>query len=184
VTLNPDLKTNEMEYVFTTTLLLAYLVSNIVALLILWSSWKIPLVGRMLYVVLFGWACWVNATASLKNPKLYLYYATTSWLPFYRSFIEGFFSRHIPELVMTIAICQGFIALALLIRGVLFRLGTIGAMVFLVSIAPFGIGSAFPCTLLLAAGLWMLLRKGEDRYNVWQVRPRNWQQKAVAGGRI
>jgi hypothetical protein len=52
-------------------------------------------------------------------------------------------------------------------KGMVFRIGAVGAMVFLISIAPLGVGSAFPCTLVMALGLFFLLRRKHIPY-LWQ----------------
>jgi len=58
-----------------------------------------------------------------------------------------------------IAICQGFIALAMLLKDGPFKLGCIGAMLFLIAILPLGIGAGFPCTAIMAVALFILFRK-------------------------
>jgi hypothetical protein len=70
-------------------------------------------------------------------------------------------------MVGSIAVCQGLIALAMLMKELVFRIGAVGAMVFLISIAPLGVGSAFPCTLVMAVGLFFLLRYNNIPY-IWQ----------------
>ncbi|HPF67714.1 MAG TPA: hypothetical protein PLC20_08575, partial [Flavobacteriales bacterium] len=65
-----------------------------------------------------------------------------------------------------IAFGQGLVALGLLGRGMLRRIAAIGGIVFLVAIAPLGVGSAFPSSLLLALGLFLSVfrkRRSETR---------------------
>lgn len=112
---------------------------------------------------MFGWASWTNATTAFRHPGVYLEYADLTFFPVYRNIILGPFSAHVTGYVVTIAIAQAFIALGLLLGGGLARITTWSAIVFLVGIAPFGVGSGFPCTLLFAAGLLVLLRKGVCR---------------------
>ncbi|MEJ0105914.1 MAG: hypothetical protein WDO19_26645 [Bacteroidota bacterium] len=45
--------------------------------------------------------------------------------------------------------------------------GAIGAIIFLVAIIPFGLGSGFPTTLLMAIAMIIILRKHADQY-IWQ----------------
>lgn len=140
-----------------------YLIANAVALLLLLACRLRPSWARWGFIALFGWASWLNATTAWYDPGVYLQYADLTFLPVYRKVILGPFSAHITGYVVAIAIAQALIALGLLLGGVLARVATWGAVVFLVAIAPFGVGSGFPCTLLFAAGLLMLLRKGLDR---------------------
>lgn len=137
----------------------AYVISNIVALIMLACSWKYPNISRLLYSALFGWACYANTHAAIQTPHYYLDYAQYAFIGFYVKFINGFFEEHITAVVISIAVCQLAIALSMWLRGFLFRMGAVGAIVFLISIAPLGIGSAFPCTLIMAGGLLLLLRR-------------------------
>jgi len=146
---------------------IAYTGSNIVALLMLLASWKLPSVARLLYALLFLWACWANTNTALYAPQLYIDYASFAFLPFYRDFIQGFFSQHITMFVIIIALCQFLIGVSMLLKGVIFRIGAIGGIVFLISIAPLGVGSAFPASVVMAAGLFVLIRKNSITY-LWQ----------------
>lgn len=147
------------------TLIIAYLVSNLVAILMVLCSWRLPQIARVLYALLFGWASWKNATTSLRVPDVYREYARYTFLPVYRNFIEGYFAQHITLIVCFIAACQGLIALSMLFKGRIFQLGALGGIAFLVAIAPLGFGSAFPCTLVIALGLGLLLR--QQSRSVW-----------------
>jgi hypothetical protein len=147
----------------TKTLVIAYVASNLVAILMVFCSWRLPQIGRVLYALLFGWASWKNATTSLRVPEVYREYARYAFLSVYRNFIEGFFAQHIT--LGFIAACQGLIALSMLFKGRIFQLGAMGGIVFLVAIAPLGFGSAFPCTLVMALGLGLLLR--QQSRSVW-----------------
>jgi hypothetical protein len=126
-----------------------------VALLVAARVW--PRVGRALYLALFVWACSVNWLTALERPQVYLEYADLAVLGAYREFIRGFFAGHIVEIVGTIATCQGLIAAGLLVGGKLARLALAGAAVFLVMIAPLGVGSGFPSSVIMAAGCVRLL---------------------------
>gem|GEM_PF-6509932 len=50
------------------TYLLPYLIANIVGLLFLWAAVKKQPLARLLFVLLFGWACWINYTLSHEKP--------------------------------------------------------------------------------------------------------------------
>jgi hypothetical protein len=50
----------------------------------------------------------------------------------------------------------------MLLKGWIFKSGCIGGITFLVAIAPFGVGSGFPCTITFAIALAVLFRKGKS----------------------
>jgi hypothetical protein len=140
-----------------------YLAMQITAIVIgglmLLAAWRRPLLGRFLYLALFTWACFMNFWTATMRPAVYLDYGPLAVLGVYREFIAGFFAQHAAALVMTVAGCQGLIAFGLAIGGPLARIGLVGAVCFLVAIAPLGVGSGFPSTLLMAAGAIVLLRR-------------------------
>lgn len=94
----------------------------------------------------------------------YAQYTFSGW---YKQFIQGFFAAHAQPIVLTIATGQALIALGMLTRGPVFKLAAIGAILFLVAIAPLGVGSAFPCTLVMAVAMWQLFRRGSREW-LWQ----------------
>jgi hypothetical protein len=61
-----------------------------------------------------------------------------------------------------IATCQGLIALSMILKGWFFKTGCIGGIIFLLAIAPLGVGSGFPCTVVFAIALAVLYRKGKN----------------------
>ena len=151
----------------THTIWIAYSLSNLVALLLFWACWKKPAWGRALFFLLFAWAAWFNATTALSSPAVYTGYAQFVFLDWYRQFINGYFAQHTTPIVQAIAAGQAGIALGMLAKGGLFRLGAIGGIIFLLSIAPLGVVSAFPCTLLMAAAMWLLYKEGSAQW-LWQ----------------
>lgn len=146
------------------TYLLMYCISNAAALLILYAAWKQPRLARLILFLVFGWASWINLTTALRRPGVYLEYGDLSLLKIYRQFISGWFSRHVEEVVVFIAVCQALIAILLLLKGWLMRVGAAAAIVFLLAIAPLGVGSAFPFSLLVAAALCRILRDPAKDY--------------------
>jgi len=38
-------------------------------------------------------------------------------------------------------------------KGFVFKAGAVGAIIFLMAIAPFGVGSGFPCTVVMAIAI-------------------------------
>jgi hypothetical protein len=136
---------------------IARAVSTLVAAGMAYVSWRWKNAGRLLFVFLFLWASGANLYTSIVRPEVYLEYAPLAALDVYRWFILGPFARHITLIVGAIAISQLAIALLVALWGTAVRLGLIGAMVFLVAIAPLGIGSGFPATLIMALAAALLL---------------------------
>ena len=142
--------------------LIGLIISNAIAILFLVIAiWK-PKIARLLFFLLFSWACWMNWTISSKNPAAYMEYADLALLDLYRDFIKGWFSNHIPFFIGLIATCQGFIAISMLLKGWIYKLGIIGGIIFLLAILPLGVGSGFPCSLVAAIALLKLYNKGKQ----------------------
>jgi len=155
-----------MKELVNTTYLIPWLISNIIALLMLWVALKRPKITRLLFFLLFAWACWMNYTTSHQTPEVYLQYASLS-IKWYRPFIVGWFSRHITDVVSAIAIVQGFLAVGMLLKGWWVKTACIGIIIFLIAIAPLGIGSEFPSTLTAAVAAFILLRKPNHPF-IWK----------------
>lgn len=147
---------------FRPELLGPHLVSILVSLLLALAAWKRPNLGRALFVVVFAGASVLNTYTVLTGPDQYLQYADLTESPVYRALILGPFARHLVESVLAIACGQAMIALGLTMRGVFARAAALGGVAFLIVIAPLGVGSAFPSSLLMAGGLVALLRHGLD----------------------
>ncbi|MGZ5134230.1 MAG: hypothetical protein ACXWCG_03740 [Flavitalea sp.] len=147
------------------TFLIAYIISNALAIIFFIAALKRPRICRFLFSVLFGWASWANWNMAINNPHDYLNYADLAFLEIYKTFITGWFSDHIQIAVSFIATGQALIAISLLLKGLIYKLGLIGGIIFLIAIIPLGIGSAFPCTLILAISLGLMLN--QDQY-IWK----------------
>ena len=143
------------------------IISNAIALFLLFAAWKWPRVSRFSFFLLFAWASWMNAYTSQQSPQSYLEYGELSFVGWYRDFIYGWFSRNIENAVGFVAICQAFISVSMLLKGWIFRLGSIGAIIFFLAILPLGVGSGFPCTAIMATAMFILLRKHSNNF-VWQ----------------
>jgi len=144
------------------TYLVALLACYLLVLFFLFGPFRVPRLSRLLFFILFSWACWMNWTTAQHSPADYLQYADLTFSGWYRGFINGWFGRHIPLAVGVIATCQGLIALSMLGKGWVFKLGCAGGIIFLLAIAPLGVGSGFPCTLTFALALATLFNKGKD----------------------
>lgn len=165
-----------MDYSDSKIIIISYVISNVVALLMLWYSWKRPVTARALFFLLFVWAGFTNAATSLNNPRVYLEYADFTFLPFYKNIILGFFSRNITGIVIVIAICQLMIGISMLLNRRVFKLGCIGGILFLIGITPLGVGSGAPATIIWAIGLYFLYREGAKNY-WWS----NFRKKQASG---
>jgi hypothetical protein len=139
------------------------LISNAIAVLQLVAAVKWPRIARWSFFLLFAWACWMNWSTSLQTPEVYLDYANLTWGSWYGNFINGWFAQHIPLAVGAIASCQGLIAIAMLLKGWFFKAGAIAAIIFLLCIVPFGVGSGFPATVIMAAAIFILLKKHNNQ---------------------
>ena len=150
--------------------LIAYIISNVLALVLLYISFKWVKAARFLFFGVFAWASWVNWTTVINDPQAYLDYAQLAFLPFYTRFINGWFSQHIKETIGFIATAEALIAVSFWFKGWIYKTGILGAIIFLIAIAPLGIGAAFPCTLILAVALGLLLK---DQYQYLLTRKDN-----------
>lgn len=139
-----------------------YLISNAVALIMLILTWLKPNISRVFYILLFAWASVTNSITAIKTPEVYLEYTEYTLSNVYTNFINGIFSEHITTLVLCIAFCQFAIAILLFKKGNLLNLGLLAGILFFIGIAPLGVGSAFPSSLIWALGLYMLYRKKLD----------------------
>ncbi|MFI5129152.1 MAG: hypothetical protein ACHQFX_04145 [Chitinophagales bacterium] len=146
-------------------------ISNVVAILQLIAAIKWPGIARISFFLLFAWASWTNWTESQQTPQFYLDYADLTWSSWYRYFINGWFAEHVQLAVGFIATCQGLIAISMLLKGWIYKIGGIGAILFLVSILPFGVGSGFPCTAIMAIAIYILLKKHDHSF-IWETHKR------------
>ena len=144
-----------------------YILSNFVAVLIIYICIMKPVFGRMCMSLLFLGASVVNTVIAISYPWLYLTYADVAALPGYVQFINGFFSRHITTIILFIAAAQFLIGMLLVWKGKMEKLALVGAVIFLLAIAPLGAGSSFPCSLLLTVACILLMK--EKKIDPWPV---------------
>jgi len=161
-----------------------YVASVLVALLLAYAAWKQPQVGRAAFAALFGIAAWVNFELAATRPDVYLEFAPLAVLDVYRDFILGFFARHVTIVISMIATCQALIALGVFVGGTLARAALIGAIVFLIAIAPLGAGSALPTSLILALGAALLAKRSDALAGSLPARAwRRWSKRGSVGRR-
>lgn len=152
----------KIQFMSQQAMYIAWGVSNVIALFILLMAFKRPFVAKLLLSLIFLWAAFINSYNALLHPEVYLDYAKLTPVKLYREIIEGPFSKSITGYVILIAVCQFLIALFTGHKGILMKAAMWGAIVFLIAIAPFGIGSGFPCTLVMALSYYILLKKKKD----------------------
>ena len=148
--------------------LLPYIISNIVGLLFLWAAIKKPPLARLMFVLLFSWACYINYTLSHSKPEFYLDYADAS-INWYTHFINGWFSNHITIMVTLIAIGQGLIAIGMSLKGWWVKIACIGVIIFLTAISPLGFYAAFPFEVTVALAAWFIIKNDSLDY-LWKFR--------------
>ncbi|HEU4556163.1 MAG TPA: hypothetical protein VFS25_25170 [Chitinophaga sp.] len=133
------------------------ILSNTIALLLLVLAAKRPQIARaMLSLIFIGAACY-NAIVAIYYPERYLVYADLTASPLYETFIRGAFSRHITLYILVIALLQLVTGTLIGWKGIWMKLALAGAFTFLIAIAPLGAGSAFPCSIMLAAACLILI---------------------------
>jgi hypothetical protein len=137
---------------------IAYYASNAVAVAILVVAWRRPTIARWICVAVFLCASITNATISIRHPASYLEYSGLTVWSLYRDFINGWFSQHVRWVVLPIALGQLVISILLSISRPWRSLGVVGAVTFLLAIAPLGAGSAFPLSVTFSAALIMMNR--------------------------
>jgi hypothetical protein len=144
-------------------------IANIIAILQLVAATKWTRIARLSFFLLFTWASVTNWWTSVNKPQAYLNYADLTWSDTYANFINGWFSDHIAVTVGCIAICQLLIGISMLLRGAIYKIGCTGAIIFLVAIIPFGVGSGFPSTAVMAIAVYFLLKKDSHHF-IWEKR--------------
>lgn len=152
-------------------LTIAYVVTNVAALVQVVGSYRWPTVTRAVFFLIFGLAAIVNTRTVLDSPWVYQSYADYA-IPLYSRFILGPFEPISQPMVLTIALGQALIAVSMFMKGGRFRAGCWGGIIFCIAIAPLGLGAAFPATLLMAFALYRLMNH-EDHETVGDVISRN-----------
>ncbi len=147
--------------------LIPWTISNTIAVLLLVAAIKNPKLARLLFAIIFAWACWLNYTTAHNNPEDYLNYTTLTPFDLYQDFISGWFNEHITSMVTIISIGQGLIAIGMLLKDWLVRLACIGAIIFFLAITPLGIGSAFPFTIITIVAIYFILKNDNLNY-LWK----------------
>lgn len=143
--------------------ILPYVITNLVAIGLLIVSIKWFETGKYLFGLIFLAASVFNIITAFKSPESYLQYGETAKLFFYRNFINTEFKAKIVLYVLIIAGFQLFFAFCLFSGIYIEKYGFIGGIIFLLLIAPLGIGSAFPSTIIMALALYIIYFKTTKR---------------------
>ena len=147
--------------------LVMYIVSNFVGLFILWMAWKSPKVARFIFFLLFTWASYINYTMAHNSPMEYLNYSSLS-VKWYSDFINGWFAQNVTLMVSLIAVGQGLIALGMILKGWWVKLACTGTIIFLLAIAPLGVGAAFPFSIIVSLAAFFILKRDDLDY-IWTI---------------
>jgi len=143
------------------------LTSIAVSLVLLLISLKWPNVGRLFFSLIFLYASYINIKTAILDPDQYLNYARFTWFTSYENFIDGFFSHHIAEIVCLIAFSQLLIGILMTTKEKAVVWSGWAAIAFLVGIAPLGVGSGFPSTLIMALAIYSIIRKPINKH-LWE----------------
>lgn len=144
------------------TLLTFLAVVNLIAIAMTIITWRRNDWGRLLFALNFLGAAAFNWIFLVMDPEEYIYYVEFVLLDSYRDFILGPFSENTRFFLGIITAAQILIGLGLLSRGRRLKVAALGAMIFLIAIAPLGLGAAFPATLIQSIGLFFIFRRGSS----------------------
>lgn len=133
-----------------------YLISNAVAFVLFLTVVYWPNIGRIAFGLMFIAAGSINGYTALTDPLVYLDYGELAWSGAYRAFILGPFSGFVAPMVVSIAVGQLVCGGLLFAGGRMARWGALGAGIFFLAIAPLGVGSAFPFSIISILALIVL----------------------------
>jgi len=146
--------------------LIPYIISQVASVIILIVAWKRTRWARWLFALLFFWASAANMYFGLTNSDIYQEYADLA-IPLYRDFINGWFNHYNHIIIPMIAVGQLCIAIGMLLKGIWVKLACIGSIIFLLSIAPLLVGSAFPFSITVSIAA-ALIYKNDDKNYAWR----------------
>ncbi|HEY0653030.1 MAG TPA: hypothetical protein VGD65_07875 [Chryseosolibacter sp.] len=151
---------------------LPFTVTNVLAIVTAIMAMRWPTSARVMLGAIFLGAAFVNTYFAFTDPQIYIAFGELTVSGLYRSIILGPFSAHAQRYILVIAGCQLFIGLFTCYKGQIMKAAMIGGITFLIAIAPLGIGSAFPSTLIMATAYAILLFKKAD-LNIYQLLRQN-----------
>jgi hypothetical protein len=134
------------------------LVSNLAAVLLLVASVKLPRAGRALFGLLFTASALINWYTVQNNPEVYLDYRNFSIIQYFHSFVEGWFTKNELLVIASLSVMQFLIAVGLQMKGLVFKIACVFAIILLMSSLALGVGLAFPASVIMAFGVYFLMR--------------------------
>ena len=143
--------------------LMPYIISQAASLTMLIAALKRSRWARWLFSMLFLWASATNMYIGLTDPDSYLDNARFA-IPLYQDFINGWFSHYNHIIIPLIAVGQFFIAAGMILNGWRVKLACIGSIIFLLSIAPLMVGSAFPFSITVSIAAVLILINDDKNY--------------------
>ncbi|MBL8059855.1 MAG: hypothetical protein JNK63_03955 [Chthonomonas sp.] len=132
--------------------LVPYAVSNLVAAAMLLLAGLRPHVARWAFVVLFTYAGIYNTWLSINRPLEYQGFADLALIPWYRTYVTETLKSN-AQIITAIGIGQLCIAGAWALGRRCLALGAFGGCVFLLAIAPLGVGSAAPFSFTVSLAM-------------------------------
>jgi len=140
-----------------------YIATQIISIFFVVAAIWSTRMARLLFASLFLYAAVFNMQLSLRDPDKYLEYAPMA-LPFYSRFIEGWFSRYNHIMVPLIAVGQFFIGIGFLLKGWWVNWSCVGAIIFLIAIAPLMVGAGFPFSIVVSFAAIIVIKKDKKDY--------------------
>jgi len=145
--------------------LVPYIISQVVGIGVLIAATLNIRLTRILFSVIFLYAACYNMYIGLIKPDTYLGFSELA-IPLYRDFINGWFSQNNHIVIPLIAIGQLLISIGMVLKGRWVVGACIGTIIFLLSISPLMVGSAFPFSIPVCIAVLLILRKKELDY-IW-----------------
>jgi hypothetical protein len=146
--------------------LIPYIASQVISIIVLYVAWKNTRLARLIFTLMFLYAGCYNMYIGFMKPDEYLGFADMA-IPLYRDFINGWFSNFNYILIPLIATGQLVIAVGMILNDNWVRLACMGSIIFLLSIAPLMVGSAFPFSITVSAAALLILRN-DDMNVLWK----------------
>ena len=129
-----------------------FLVTNVFGACVLTLSIWRPSAAKWVNALVFASAGAFNLFTSMTNPTAYQDFARHALIPLLRDIIEG--PPNTLLIVGTIAVGQILSGVFLILGERTKFLGAVYVTLFLLGIAPLGVGSAFPLSVLLSLAVW------------------------------
>jgi hypothetical protein len=146
--------------------LIPYIASQLISIIVFYVAWKNTRLARLIFTLMFLYAGCYNMYIGFMKPDEYLGFADMA-IPLYRDFINGWFSNFNYILIPLIATGQLAIAVGMILNDNWVRLACMGSIIFLLSIAPLMVGSAFPFSITVSAAALLILRN-DDMNVLWK----------------